>query len=92
MTSESAGHLSPPLGFKQGVDFQLGYSTERINPGDNSIGSGRRPRSLPAEEEEGPWRGSRCRASSRRGLYFGRLARGSPEAEKVIENTNANLT
>ena len=96
LSGRHRGHLRPAArqglaASAQELDFKLGYSPERINPGDREHRSRTSPRSSPARTPETLERsphvyGSRGRA----GVYKAPSIRVA-EAAKVIENTQRDL-
>ena len=93
LTREICGPLlAKASGLRQGVDFKLGYSPERINPGDKQHRLETIVKIVAGEDAETLERVAAVYGADRRG----RVSTGPPrievaEAAKVIENTQRDL-
>ena len=93
LTEESAARwLAEASGLRPGRDFQLGYSPERINPGDREHRLETITKVVAADDASERSRGSRrsTARSSPAGLHRAPSIRVA-EAAKVIENTQRDL-
>ena len=92
VTEEICGPiLARVSGLTQGVDFKLGYSPERINPGDKEHTFDRIVKVIAGEDEESTNRIAEVYgAVVTAGLYHATSIRVA-EAAKVIENTQRDL-
>ncbi|HYW92535.1 MAG TPA: nucleotide sugar dehydrogenase [Gammaproteobacteria bacterium] len=92
VTEEVCGPiLEEASGLRRGVDFTLGYSPERINPGDREHSFSRIVKVVSGEDEETLRRVSRMYSSVvEAGVHEAPSIRVA-EAAKVIENTQRDL-
>lgn len=92
VTEEICGPaIAKASGLRQGVDFKLGYSPERINPGDTEHNLARVMKIVAGEDEETLQRvAATYRAIVPAGLHLTPTIRVA-EAAKVIENTQRDL-
>jgi UDP-N-acetyl-D-galactosamine dehydrogenase len=92
VTEEICGPaIAKASGLKQGVDFKLGYSPERINPGDTEHTLARVIKIVAGEDEATLQRVARTySAIVPAGLHLAPTIRVA-EAAKVIENTQRDL-
>jgi UDP-N-acetyl-D-galactosamine dehydrogenase len=91
-TEEICGPILEQVsGLKRGVDFKLGYSPERINPGDSEHTLERITKVVSAEDDESLGRiAAAYGAITDGGIYRAPSIRVA-EAAKVIENTQRDL-
>ncbi len=92
VTEEICGPaIAKASGRRQGIDFQLGYSPERINPGDTEHTLARVVKIVAGEDEETLQRVARTYGEIvPAGLHLAPTIRVA-EAAKVIENTQRDL-
>ncbi len=92
VTEEFCGPiLARESGLEQGKDFKLGYSPERINPGDKEHTLERITKVVSGEDEEALKRVSDVYASIIDAGVFEAASIKVAEAAKVIENTQRDL-
>jgi len=92
VTEEICGPiLAKYSGLKQGLDFKLGYSPERINPGDKEHSLSKIPKVVSGEDQETLERIARAYgAIVKAGIHKAPSIKVA-EAAKVIENTQRDL-
>lgn len=83
--------LEKVSGLKRGIDFKLGYSPERINPGDKERTFERIVKVVSAEDDESLARVSRAYAAVVPAGIFSAASIKAAEAAKVIENTQRDI-
>src|SRR4029077_16837133 len=92
LTEEFCGDvLARVSGLKQGVDFKLGYSPERINPGDKEHTFEKIVKVVSGETPESSERVARVYASVVQAGVHRASSIKVAEAAKVIENTQRDL-
>ncbi|MEC7520540.1 MAG: nucleotide sugar dehydrogenase [Myxococcota bacterium] len=92
VTEEVCGPiLAETSGLRQGVDFKLGYSPERINPGDKEHSLRRTVKVVAAEDAESLERVARAYESIIDAGVHRATSIKVAEAAKVIENTQRDL-
>ena len=92
VTEEYCGPILEKLsGLKQGVDFKLGYSPERINPGDREHTLERTVKVVSGEDDASLERVASAYAAIVTAGVFRAASIKVAEAAKVIENTQRDL-
>lgn len=92
VTEEICGPvLARTSGLRQGVDFKLGYSPERINPGDREHTFERIVKVVSGEDEETLERVARAYGAVVPAGIFRAASIKAAEAAKVLENTQRDI-
>jgi UDP-N-acetyl-D-galactosamine dehydrogenase len=85
------GELERVGGFKRGRDFRLGYSPERINPGDRTHSIDRITKVIAAEDEEVLEQMAQLYGAITSGGVFRAASIKAAEAAKAIENAQRDI-
>jgi len=88
---ECGAELERASGFKRGRDFRLGYSPERINPGDREHSIDRITKVIAAEDEETLEQLAQVYGAINNGNVFRAASIKAAEAAKVIENAQRDI-
>ena len=88
---ECGAELERVSGLKRGRDFRLGYSPERINPGDREHTIDRITKVIAAEDEETLELLARIYGAINHGNVFRAASIKAAEAAKVIENAQRDI-
>lgn len=91
VTEDVCGAILEQSGLKRGLDFRLGYSPERINPGDRLHGIEKITKVIAGEDDEVLDQLERIYGSITSGGVFRAASIKAAEAAKAIENAQRDI-